>query len=85
MFEDVKVVTQLSRVVKRNKDNHEMGSMLIAREERKSIISYVYFSRICHVIKCFPDLIFLENKILILFNNKKFKNHWMAETNLSKL
>ena len=35
MFEHVKVVSQLSRLVKWNKESDEMESMLIAREERK--------------------------------------------------
>ena len=33
-----------------------MESMFIVREKRKNIICHVNFSRICHVIKCFPDL-----------------------------
>ena len=33
-----------------------MESMVIAREERKNVISYVDYSKICHVIRSFPDL-----------------------------
>ena len=56
MFEHVKVVSQLSNVVKWNKKSDEMESMLISREKDGNIISHVGFSKICHVIKCFPDL-----------------------------
>ena len=56
MFEHVKFVSQLSNFLKQNKDSDEMKSMLIAREKKKNIISYVDFSKICHVIKCFPGL-----------------------------
>ena len=37
-----------------NKYSYETESMFIAGEESNSIISYVDFSRICYVIKCFP-------------------------------
>ena len=33
-----------------------MESMLIAREKEKYILGYVDFSKIYHVIRCFPDL-----------------------------
>ena len=51
IFEHVKVVDQFSRVVNYNKESDEMESMFIAREEREHIISYIDFSRVCHVIK----------------------------------
>ena len=41
MFEHVKVVAQLSRLVKWNKESNETESMLIEREEGKNIISHV--------------------------------------------
>ena len=43
-------------MVKCNKDIDDMESMLIAREKGKNIISYVDFSKTCHVIKFFPCL-----------------------------
>ena len=45
MFEYVKVVSQLSNVVKWNKESDDMESILIAREKGKNIISYVDFSK----------------------------------------
>ena len=33
-----------------------MESMLIAKEKRKNITSYVDYSKICHIIRSFPDL-----------------------------
>ena len=56
MFEKIDVVSQLSNVLYWGKDSDEMESMLISREKRENIISYVDLSKICHVIKCFPDL-----------------------------
>ena len=56
MFEKIDVVSQLSNLVKWNKESYEMESMLISREKGENIISYVDLSKICHVIKCFPDL-----------------------------
>ena len=53
MFDHVKVVPQVSRVIKWNKESYEMEIMLFAREVRENIISYVDFSIISHVIKCF--------------------------------
>ena len=43
-------------MVKCNKDIDDMESMLIAREKGENIISYVDFSKICHVIRCFTGL-----------------------------
>ena len=43
MFEYIKVVSQLSNVVKCNKESDDMESMLIVREKGKNIISYVDF------------------------------------------
>ena len=56
IFEYVKVVSQFSNSVKRNKLSDDMESMLIAREESKNIISYVDCSKIFHVIRSFPGL-----------------------------
>ena len=55
-FEYVKVVFQLSNVVKQIKVNDDTESMVIAGEKGGNIISYVDFSKKFHVIKCFPDL-----------------------------
>ena len=38
MFEHVKFVSQLSNLVKWNKESYEMESMLISREKGKNII-----------------------------------------------
>ena len=71
MFEYVKVMYQFSNVVKWNKESDEMESMLIAREKGENIISYVDFSKICHVINCFPDLKKkLEKTILLLLSHQ---------------
>ena len=56
MFEHVKVVDHFSRVINWNKESDEMESMFISREVWKNIISYVVFSIVFHVNKCFPDL-----------------------------
>ena len=53
MFDHVKVVPRVSKVIKWNKESDETEIMLFAREERENIISYVDFSIISHVIKCF--------------------------------
>ena len=47
MFEHVKGVSKLSNVVK-------------CKRKNEKIISYVDFSKICHAIKCFPDLNFFR-------------------------
>ena len=52
----IKVVAQLSKVVKCNKYNQKMESMYIDREEWMNILSYVDFSKLLHVIKYFPEL-----------------------------
>ena len=49
-------MSQLSNIVKWNKNSDDMEPMLIVREKRENIIIYVDFSKICHVIKCFTDL-----------------------------
>ena len=56
MFEYVKVLSQLSNVLKCNKESDDMESMLTAREKGGNIISYVDFSKFCHVIRCFTGL-----------------------------
>ena len=56
IFVYVKFVSQLSNVVKWNKESDDAESMLIAREERKKITSYVDYSKIFYVIRSFPDL-----------------------------
>ena len=56
IFEYVKVVSQLSNFVKWNKESDDMESIVIAREERENIISYVDYSKIFHVVRSFPDL-----------------------------
>ena len=56
MNSHIKVVAQLSKVVKRNKQNQHMEEMYIAREKIKNILSYVDFSKLCHVITYFTKL-----------------------------
>ena len=56
MFDYVKVVSRFSNVAKWNKESDYMESMLIAREKRKNIISYVDYSKFCHMIRRFPGL-----------------------------
>ena len=56
IFVYVKFVSQLSNVVKWNKQSDDAESMLIAKEEREKIISYVDYSKIFYVIRGFPDL-----------------------------
>ena len=68
MFEHLKVLVHLTRVVNCNKESDEMESMFIAGKKRKNIISYVDCSRICHVIKCFPDLKQTFGKEYFTFN-----------------
>ena len=67
MFEYVKVVSQSSNVVKWNKESNYTESMLIAREKRKTIMSYIDFSKRCHKIRCFPDLNQTFGKEIITF------------------
>ena len=55
MFEYVKVVSQIPNVVKWNKYSYDTELMLIKRDKGGNIISYVYFSKICHMIRCFPN------------------------------
>ena len=43
MFKYFKVVSQLSNVLKQNKESDDTESMLIAREKRKNILSHVHF------------------------------------------
>ena len=56
MFEYVKVVSQLSISFKWNKESDDMESILTAREKGENIISYINFSKFCHVTKCVTDL-----------------------------
>ena len=56
MLQYVKVVSQLSNVVKWNKESDDMKSMLLSREERENIISYVDYSKFFHVISSVPGL-----------------------------
>ena len=56
MNSHIKVVDQLSKVVKWNKKNQQMEQMYIAREQETIILSYVGFSKLRHVIKYFPEL-----------------------------
>ena len=75
MFEYVKVMSQFSNVVKWNKQDDDTESILIAREKGGNIISYVDFSKICHVIKYFPDLKQTFGKEVINFSLINFKSH----------
>ena len=56
MNKHIKVVAQLSKVVKWDKYNQQMEPMYISRLKGKNILSYVDFSKLCHVIKSFPEL-----------------------------
>ena len=56
MKSHIQVVDQFSKVVKWNKDNQQMEPMYIARKEWMNILSYVDFSKLCHVIKYFTEL-----------------------------
>ena len=39
-----------------NKKNQQMEPMYVAREKGNNILSYVDFSKICYVMKSFPEL-----------------------------
>ena len=56
MNSDIKVVSQLSKVVKRNKENQGKEKLYIAREKGKHILSYVDLKKLCHVVTYFPEL-----------------------------
>ena len=56
LFEYVKVAYPFPNAVKWNKKSDNMESMLIVREKRNNIISYVYFSKKFHVIRYSPGL-----------------------------
>ena len=67
----IKVVAQLSKVVKWNKGNQHMEPMHVTKESGRNIFSDVDFSKIRNVIKYFTELnYFLENKILIFLSHK---------------
>ena len=63
-----------------------MESMLIAREKVENIISYVYFSKIYHVISCFPGLnqTFGEEYITFPISSSSRAIEW-RKNNLNKL
>ena len=50
----IKVVDQLSKVLKWNKENQLVKPMYVARERGRNILSYVDLSNIRDVIKSFP-------------------------------
>ena len=54
MEKHIKVVGQLSKVVKWNKESQIMEPMYVAREKGGDILSYVDFSNISNEIKSFP-------------------------------
>ena len=56
IFENVRFVSQFSNVVEWNKESEEMESILTARKKRGIYYKLCWFTKICHVIKCFPDL-----------------------------
>ena len=56
MNSHIKIVAQLSKPVKWKNDNQQMEPRYIKREEWMNIPSYVDFSKLCHVIKYFPEL-----------------------------
>ena len=51
----IKVVAQLSKVLRWNKYDQQIEPMYIVREEYMSILGYVDFEKICHVIKYFTQ------------------------------
>ena len=55
MNKHIKVVAQLSKVIKQNKENQPMEPMYVAREIGRNILSYVDFSKICNIMKYFPE------------------------------
>ena len=56
MNKHIKVVYQLSKLVKCNKENQHMEKMYVKRERGRSILSYVGFSKILNVITSFTEL-----------------------------
>ena len=54
MNKHIKVVYQLSKLVKCNKENQQMEKMYVERERGRSILSYVGFSKKVNVITSFP-------------------------------
>ena len=56
MNSHIKVVSQLSKVVKWNKYNQQMEPIYVARETGRNILIYVDFSKICYIIKSFSEL-----------------------------
>ena len=52
----IRVVAHLSKFVKLNKTNQPMEQLYIAREKVKNILSNVDFSKLWHIIMCFPEL-----------------------------
>ena len=54
MNKHIKVVYQLSKLVKCNKENQQMEQMFVAIERGRSILSYVGFSKKVNVITSFP-------------------------------
>ena len=49
-------MAQLSKFVKWKTENQQMEPMYVAREKAKSVLIYVDFSKICYLIKSFPEL-----------------------------
>ena len=54
MNKHIKIVAQLSKVLKCNESNQLMEPMYITREKGGNILSYADFSNICDVIESFP-------------------------------
>ena len=52
----IKFLVQFSKFVKLNKENQLMKPMFVAREREGGILSHVYFSNICNLIKSFLAL-----------------------------
>ena len=51
----IQIVAQLSKVNVRNKYNQQVEQMYNEREEIINILSYVDFSKLCNIIKFFPE------------------------------
>ena len=86
MNSHIKVVDQLSKVVKRSKQNQQREPMYVAREIRRNILRYVDFSKICYVIKSFPEL--KKSNWKIRYNSSSLlntKSDWMAKWKYSRI
>ena len=52
-----KVLAQLSKVVKWNKENQHIKPMYVERDKGGNVLSCVYFSKKCDVINSVPEFL----------------------------